>query len=264
MMIQQKTLWQKSQPWFITVVVAAIFIWGFTGVPLTGIKSTAGQVFGSILDGLMHPDWPYLYSGDGEDLVTALLQTLAIAFLGTFMSAVLAVPFGFWAAKTSRKFFSPKSASGKFVLTVVRVFPELVLAIMFIKAVGPGAFAGVLALGFHSVGMMGKLFSEAVENIDRGPNEAIAAAGGSTLDGLTMATFPAVLPEFMNYTLYRFEIAVRSASILGIVGAGGVGAPLIFALSTRAWPRVGMILIGIVVTVTAIDFLSGQIRKRLV
>ncbi|CAK1240400.1 ABC-type phosphate/phosphonate transport system [Fructobacillus tropaeoli] len=223
MMMQQKTLWQKSQPWLITVVVSAIFIWGFTGVPLTGIKSTAGQVFGSIIDGLVHPDWSYLYSGDGEDLVSALLQTLAIAFLGTFMSAVLAVPFGFWAAKTNRKFFSPKSASGKFVLTVVRVFPELVLAIMFIKAVGPGAFAGVLALGFHSVGMMGKLFSEAVENIDRGPNEAIAAAGGSTLDGLTMATFPAVLPEFMNYTLSGLKLPFALPRFWGLSVPVGLG-----------------------------------------
>lgn len=248
----------------ITIVVVGIFLWGFSGIPLNGIKSTAGQVLGSILNGLFHPDWSYVYSGDGEDLITALLETLAIAFLGTFISAILAVPLAFWAAKTTRKFFSPKSATGKLLLTVIRVFPELVLAIMFTKAVGPGAYAGVLALGFHSVGMMGKLFSEAIENTDRGPNEAIAAAGGSALDGLTMATFPAVLPEFMNYTLYRFEISVRSASILGIVGAGGVGAPLIFALSTRSWPRVGIILIGIVVMVTAIDFISGQIRKRLV
>ncbi|WP_059375668.1 phosphonate ABC transporter, permease protein PhnE [Fructobacillus pseudoficulneus] len=264
MMIKKKSLWQQSQPWVITIVVVGIFLWGFSGIPLNGIKSTAGQVLGSILNGLFHPDWSYVYSGDGEDLITALLETLAIAFLGTFISAILAVPLAFWAAKTTRKFFSPKSATGKLLLTVIRVFPELVLAIMFTKAVGPGAYAGVLALGFHSVGMMGKLFSEAIENIDRGPNEAIAAAGGSALDGLTMATFPAVLPEFMNYTLYRFEISVRSASILGIVGAGGVGAPLIFALSTRSWPRVGIILIGIVVMVTAIDFISGQIRKRLV
>ncbi|GAP02277.1 ABC-type phosphate/phosphonate transport system, permease component [Fructobacillus pseudoficulneus] len=263
-MIKKKSLWQQSQPWVITIVVVGIFLWGFSGIPLNGIKSTAGQVLGSILNGLFHPDWSYVYSGDGEDLITALLETLAIAFLGTFISAILAVPLAFWAAKTTRKFFSPKSATGKLLLTVIRVFPELVLAIMFTKAVGPGAYAGVLALGFHSVGMMGKLFSEAIENIDRGPNEAIAAAGGSALDGLTMATFPAVLPEFMNYTLYRFEISVRSASILGIVGAGGVGAPLIFALSTRSWPRVGIILIGIVVMVTAIDFISGQIRKRLV
>lgn len=263
-MIEKRSSWQKIQPWVIVAVVIAIFAWGFSGVPINGIKSTAGQVLGSIVNGLIHPDWSYVYSGDGEDLLTALLETLAIAFLGTFISAVLAVPLAFWASKTKKTFFSAKSASGKLLLTVIRVFPELVLAIMFTKAVGPGAYAGVLALGFHSVGMMGKLFSEAIENIDRGPNEAIAAAGGSALDGLTMATFPAVLPEFMNYTLYRFEISVRSASILGIVGAGGVGAPLIFALSTRSWPRVGIILIGIVVMVTAIDFISGQIRKRLV
>ncbi|CAK1251192.1 phosphonate ABC transporter, permease protein PhnE [Fructobacillus tropaeoli] len=263
-MIEKRSSWQKIQPWVIVAVVIAIFAWGFSGVPINGIKSTAGQVLGSIVNGLIHPDWSYVYSGDGEDLLTALLETLAIAFLGTFISAVLAVPLAFWAAKTKKNFFSAKSASGKLLLTVIRVFPELVLAIMFTKAVGPGAYAGVLALGFHSVGMMGKLFSEAIENIDRGPNEAIAAAGGSALDGLTMATFPAVLPEFMNYTLYRFEISVRSASILGIVGAGGVGAPLIFALSTRSWPRVGIILIGIVVMVTVIDFISGQIRKRLV
>lgn len=263
-MIEKRSSWQKIQPWMIGAVVIAIFAWGFSGVPINGIKSTAGQVLGSIVNGLIHPDWSYVYSGDGEDLLTALLETLAIAFLGTFISAVLAVPLAFWAAKTKKNFFSAKSASGKLLLTVIRVFPELVLAIMFTKAVGPGAYAGVLALGFHSVGMMGKLFAEAIENIDRGPNEAIAAAGGSSLDGLSMATFPAVLPEFMNYTLYRFEISVRSASILGIVGAGGVGAPLIFALSTRSWPRVGIILIGIVVMVTVIDFISGQIRKRLV
>ncbi|USS91632.1 phosphonate ABC transporter, permease protein PhnE [Fructobacillus americanaquae] len=263
-MIEKRSSWQKIQPWVIGALVIAIFAWGFSGVPINGIKSTAGQVLGSIVNGIIHPDWSYVYSGDGEDLLTALLETLAIAFLGTFISAVLAVPLAFWAAKTKKNFFSAKSASGKLLLTVIRVFPELVLAIMFTKAVGPGAYAGVLALGFHSVGMMGKLFAEAIENIDRGPNEAIAAAGGSSLDGLSMATFPAVLPEFMNYTLYRFEISVRSASILGIVGAGGVGAPLIFALSTRSWPRVGIILIGIVVMVTVIDFISGQIRKRFV
>nr|WP_061993792.1 phosphonate ABC transporter, permease protein PhnE [Fructobacillus ficulneus] len=260
----KKSLFKKIEPWAITVVVIAIFIWAFSGIPLTGIKDTARQVFFSIMRGLFHPDWSYVYTGDGEDLVSALLETLAIAFLGTFISAIIAVPFAFLAARTNAKLFAPRSAFGKLLLTIIRVFPELVLAIMFTKAVGPGAYAGVLALGFHSVGMMGKLFSEAIENVDHGPNEAIAAAGGSGLDGLALATFPDVLPEFMNYTLYRFEISVRSASILGIVGAGGVGAPLIFALSTRSWSRVGIILIGIVVMVTVIDFISGQIRKRLV
>ncbi|MBU7568824.1 phosphonate ABC transporter, permease protein PhnE [Weissella sagaensis] len=260
----QRNSWQKYGPYLIAIVVALIFIWAFTGIPLSTVKPQAVSVTKSIIHGLFHPEWSYVYTGDGEDLVSALIETLAIAFLGTFISAVLTLPFAFLAARTKKGFFTPRSTIGKVILTIIRVFPEIVLAIMFIKAVGPGAYAGVLAVSIHSIGMLGKLFSEAIENIDRGPNEAIIAAGGSTLDGLTLATIPAVMPEFMNYTLYRFEIAVRSAAILGIVGAGGIGAPLIFALQTRQWPKVGIILLGIIVMVTVIDFLSGQLRKRLV
>ncbi|UEG66153.1 phosphonate ABC transporter, permease protein PhnE [Weissella sagaensis] len=260
----QRNSWQKYGPYLIAIVIALIFIWAFTGIPLSTVKPQAVSVTKSIIHGLFHPEWSYVYTGDGEDLVSALIETLAIAFLGTFISAVLTLPFAFLAARTKKGFFTPRSTIGKVILTIIRVFPEIVLAIMFIKAVGPGAYAGVLAVSIHSIGMLGKLFSEAIENIDRGPNEAIIAAGGSTLDGLTLATIPAVMPEFMNYTLYRFEIAVRSAAILGIVGAGGIGAPLIFALQTRQWPKVGIILLGIIVMVTVIDFLSGQLRKRLV
>lgn len=260
----QRNSWQKYGPYIIALVVVLIFVWAFAGIPLSTVKPQAMQVTKSIINGLFHPEWSYVYTGDGEDLVSALIETLAIAFLGTFISAILTLPFAFLAARTKKGFFTPRSTVGKLILTIIRVFPEIVLAIMFIKAVGPGAYAGVLAVSIHSIGMLGKLFSEAIENIDRGPNEAIIAAGGSTLDGLTLATIPAVMPEFMNYTLYRFEIAVRSAAILGIVGAGGIGAPLIFALQTRQWPKVGIILLGIIVMVTVIDFLSGQLRKRLV
>ncbi|MBM7618039.1 phosphonate transport system permease protein [Weissella uvarum] len=259
----KRTLWQQSKPWVITLIVILIYIWAFSGIDLSSIKETAGEVTQSILNGLFHPDWAYVYTGDGEDLINALIETLAIAFLGTFISAFLTLPFAFLAAHTKRG-FSAHASIGKFILTVIRVFPEIVLALMFIKAVGPGAYAGVLAVSIHSIGMLGKLFSEAIEDIDYGPNEAITAAGGTSLDGMTLATFPSVMPALMNYTLYRFEIAVRSASILGIVGAGGIGAPLIFALQTRNWSRVGIILLGIIVMVTVIDYLSGQIRKRLV
>ncbi len=126
------------------------------------------------------------------------------------------------------------------MLVLIRTFPEIVLAIMFIKAVGPGSFAGVLAVSIHSIGMLGKLFSEALENMDHGADEAIYAAGGTATDVLTLATIPTIMPEFLSYTLYRFEIAVRSASILGMVGAGGIGTPLLFAIQTRSWDRVGL------------------------
>jgi phosphonate transport system permease protein len=158
----------------------------------------------------------------------------------------------------------PRSTIGKFILTVIRVFPEIILALMFVKAVGPGSYAGVLAIAVHSIGMLGKLYSEAVENLDRGPSEAILAAGGNNIETLTIATLPDVMPQFVSAALYRFELAVRSATILGLVGAGGIGTDLIFATSTRNWPRVGIILIGIIIMVTLIDFASGQLRKRLI
>jgi phosphonate transport system permease protein len=138
------------------------------------------------------------------------------------------------------------------------------MALLFIKAVGPGSFAGVLALGLHSIGMLGKLFSEEVEAIDPGPSEALAATGANKIQTLRLAVLPQVLPGFISYTLYRFEINLRSASILGIIGAGGIGTPLIFAMQSRDWERVGIILLGIIVMVVLVDMISGFLRKRVV
>lgn len=255
----------KRYKWlFWLVIVVIIYIWGITGVHFTGIKDSAGEVSQSIISGIFHPDWAYVYDGSGEDLISLIFQTLAMAFLGTFISAILSVPFAFWAARNGKKRWHVRSTSGKLVLTLIRTFPEIVLAIMFIKAVGPGSFAGVLAVSIHSIGMLGKLFSESIENMDLGPSEAIMSSGGNRAQTLVFATLPTVLPEFLSYTLYRFEIAVRSASILGMVGAGGIGTPLLFAIQTRTWSRVGIILLGIIITVTLIDYVSGTLRKRLV
>ena len=118
------------------------------------------------MTGILNPDWSYVSLPDGEDLLHGLIDTLAIAILGTFISAFLSVPFAFWAA-TNMSSGKLTSGSGKFVLSFVRTFPELVMALLFIKAVGPGSFAGVLALGLHSIGMLGKLYSEGIENIDK-------------------------------------------------------------------------------------------------
>ena len=156
------------------------------------------------------------------------------------------------------------SRIGKIVLAIIRSFPEIVLALMFIKAVGPGSAAGVLALGFHSVGMLAKLFSEAIENLDDGPNEAVVAAGGSKFHVVMFSTLPNLMPALISNTLYRFDVSIRSASILGLVGAGGIGYPLIIALQYRQWDRVGIILLGIIIMVVIIDWISGWIRKKLV
>ncbi|HAT54975.1 MAG TPA: phosphonate ABC transporter, permease protein PhnE [Lactobacillus sp.] len=268
-MINSQRINLKSQKhrlgkrWFWVILIVIVYGWGIFGINFTKVQDSAGVVTKAVLMGIVKPDWHYVYQGNGEDLVSVMLQTLAIAFVGTIISALISIPFAFWAAKTKRGRLSVRSTSGRVVLAIIRTFPEIVLAIMFIKAVGPGAFAGVLALGVHSVGMLGKLFAESIEAIDVGPSESIASVGGNAVDALMFATLPQALPAFASYSLYRFEISVRSATILGMVGAGGVGTPLLFAIQTRSWNRVGIILIGIIVTVTIIDYLSGWLRKQL-
>jgi phosphonate transport system permease protein len=247
----------------IFVLLALLYIWAFAGMPVNDIKETAGQISKAIFSGIFHPDWDYVYLPDGEDLLRGLLDTLAIAILGTFISGILCVPFAFWAANNMSK-GKAVTSSGKFVLSFVRTFPEIVMAILFIKAVGPGSFAGVLALGLHSIGMLGKLFSEEIESLDMGPTEALTATGANRLQVLWFAVLPQVLPGFLSYTLYRFEINIRAAAILGVIGAGGIGTPLIFALNSRDWDRVGIILLGIIVMVTIIDAISGYLRKKII
>lgn len=259
----KKNLGTRIRYWSVTLFLIIICYWAFAGIEFTGIKETAGQVSKAILRGLLNPDWGYVYLPEGEDLLRGLLETMAIAVLGTVISAVLCVPFAFWAASTKGK-ARWATGTGKFMLSLIRTFPEVVMAIIFIKAVGPGSYAGALALGVHSIGMLGKLYSEAIENLDRGPTEALVACGANKLQTLWFAVIPQVLPDFFSFALYRFEINVRSAAILGVIGAGGIGTPLIFALEARSWSRVGIILLGVVVMVTIIDLISGYIRRRLV
>ncbi len=139
----------------------------------------------------------------------------------------------------------------------------MILAIIFIKILGPGAMAGVMALGIHSIGMLGKLFSEAIESMDMGSVEALEACGATSLQKLFHGVIPEILPALMGFSLYRFEINTRSASTLGIVGAGGIGAPLLFAITGRNWPRTFTLVFALIITVVLVDLLSGKIRRRI-
>lgn len=129
--------------------------------------------------------------------------------------------------------------------------------------VGPGPFAGVLAIGVHQIGMLGKLYTEEMEAMDEGPVEAMTAVGAGFWQNMFYARIPQLMPIFSSLSLNHFEIAVRSASTLGLVGAGGIGAPLIFAIQARNWDKVSIILLGVVAAVFVIDTLAGVIRKKL-
>ncbi|MBE3550724.1 MAG: Phosphonate ABC transporter permease protein phnE1 [Brockia lithotrophica] len=238
--------------------VAAALVWSFWGIDLnTKGFSVGAQMAGRILAGIFRPEWSY-----APELLVALWESVEIAYLGTLLAAVLALPFGFWAARNVTP--APFAAGTKVFLSAVRTFPELMLAIVFMVGVGPGAYAGILAVGVHSIGMLAKLYGEAVEAMDMGPVEALRAAGADGLGVFRWAIFPQVLPELLSYAIYRFEINMRAATVVGVVGAGGIGAPLLFALQSHAWERAGIILLGIVVLVSLTDALSGAVRRRLV
>ncbi|PNZ90477.1 phosphonate ABC transporter, permease protein PhnE [Staphylococcus devriesei] len=261
-----KTKKQKQEViknWIIVLIVLAIIAWGFAGMPALELKSKSIEILKSIFNGLFHPDWNYVYIPAGEDLLRGLFETFAIAIIGTFIAAMMCIPFAFLGARNLVK-LHPVSGVTKFFLSVIRVFPEIVMALIFIKAVGPGSFSGALALGIHSIGMLGKLFVEDIESLDFTSVESLKASGANKTKTLVFAVIPQILPSFLSLVLYRFELNLRSASILGLIGAGGIGTPLIFAIQTRSWDRVGVILIGLVVMVAIVDLISGAIRKRII
>ncbi|PYZ99049.1 phosphonate ABC transporter, permease protein PhnE [Alteribacter lacisalsi] len=196
------------------------------------------------------------------ELVGYMLETIAIAYAGLAVASILAIPVGFLAARNMTG--GRLSYVGKAILNAIRAIPELIFAIIFVAAVGIGPYAGVLAISINSIGMLGKLYAEVIETIDMSKVEAIKASGGNRVQAMWYGVLPQVVPEFSSYAIYRFEIDVRASTVLGIVGAGGIGFPLLLATQQRNWEDVGMILYVVVIFVTLIDILSGKIRKKLV
>ncbi|MEM6753068.1 MAG: phosphonate ABC transporter, permease protein PhnE [Cyanobacteria bacterium P01_C01_bin.38] len=190
------------------------------------------------------------------------LITIAMGIWGTLLAAIAAIPlsimasnnvFPFWIVQPTRR-----------LLDAMRAINELVFALIFIVAVGLGPFAGVLALFLHTAGTLGKLFSEAVEAIESGPVEGIRATGASKLQEVIYGVIPQVIPLWTSFTLYRFESNVRSASVLGIVGAGGIGVSLYQSFGSFEYQKVCAILIILVVATSIIDFASAKVRNWLV
>lgn len=246
----------------VFIIVVVLVSWGLQGLNYKGIMPSAAGTITGMWNGIVHPDVDYLTNWTIDGLPYAIVETIAIAISGTFVSGVLAIPFALIA---SQNIVGKRvSKVGKFIITMIRTFPELILALIFIGIVGPGAPAGILALGVHSIGMLGKLYSESIESMDIGVKEALESCGGNNMEILFRAVLPQVLPEFLSYTLFRFEINMRAASTLGLVGAGGIGASLIFAIRGRFWERVAIIVIALIVTVTVIDIISSSIRKKLI
>ena len=190
-------------------------------------------------------------------------ETLAMAFLGTVLGAVVAFPVAFLASKNMMPFRPLQFGTRRFA-DLLRAFDYLIWALIFVRAIGLGPMAGIMAIAIVEVGTFIKLYSEAIENLDRKQMDGIRAAGGNRLQIIRYGVLPQVLPMMISNTLYMFEHNTRSASILGIVGAGGIGFLLADRLRAYELQEACLIIIMVVVTVYAIDFLSKKLRERII
>lgn len=194
--------------------------------------------------------------------VQEMLVTLQIALWGTALAVVTAIPLALLAASNIAPAWVNQPV--RRLLDACRAINEMVFAMLFVVAVGLGPFAGVLALWIHTTGTLAKLFSEAVEAIDPQPVEGIRSTGASALHEIIYGVIPQVMPLWISYTLYRFEANVRSASVVGMVGAGGIGVVLWEIIRGFQYAETGAVMLIIIVTVSLIDLLSARIRKAMV
>jgi phosphonate transport system permease protein len=222
-------------------------------VPLLFSNSENMQTFTSRL---LNPDF-----SDWRLYLQGMWLTVQIAVWGTFLAVVLAIPFGFMCAANVAPawLYWPMRR----LMDLLRSVNELVLGLIFIVAVGLGPLAGVLAIALHTAGVLAKLFSEAVESADPRPVEGVRATGGAKLHEIMWGLLPQVAPLWTSYALYRFESNSRSATVLGLIGAGGIGLQLIESMNGFQYERTAAIGIIIVIAVTLIDMLSQAMRSRL-
>jgi phosphonate transport system permease protein len=205
--------------------------------------------------------WPIAWSHYPKGVQPALIETLHIASLGTILAVIMAMPFGVMAA---RNFTRSRwlNALAHLVLVSSRSVNSLVWALLFVAIFGPGALAGTLAIAFRSVGFVGKLIGEAMEEAAAGPIEALSAAGASKASQWWYGFWPAIRPAFWSILLLRWDINVRESAVLGLVGAGGIGMALDTALNLFQWDRVAVVLFAIFAVVVIAEVLVTFVRKR--
>lgn len=192
-----------------------------------------------------------------------MLESVQIAWIGTVVGALFSLPMGFLAARNMTPL--PLYVVVRFILSVIRAVPEIVFAIAIMLPIfGLGPLAGALALGVSSIGTLSKLISEAIEGVDQGPLESARASGATKVQMIRWAVLPQIMPEVIAIWLYRFEVNIRASAILGVLGAGGIGSLLSALFGVRAWDRIGITLVVIVVVTIIIDQISAWIRHRVI
>ncbi|MGZ4162877.1 MAG: phosphonate ABC transporter, permease protein PhnE [Tumebacillaceae bacterium] len=259
-MSQPTTIRKPSRLKFyiIFVIMAVLYVVAWKGVngKISDLIDGWPNIV-NMMSQLFPPDWGYLTT-----ILKPMLETVKMAIWGTTLGSLLAIPFTLLA---SRNVFLSKWVSGitRMILNLTRTLPDLLLASVFVAAVGIGPLAGVGALTVFSFGIVTKLAYESVETIDPGPLEAMTAVGANKIQFITFAVVPQALPSFVAFVLYTFEVCIRASAIWGLVGAGGIGMELSASLDNFLYDRVALIILFTLLIVIVIDTVSASIREKL-
>ena len=261
----QETYDARPRRWWlytlILLVVAALLGWSGESIEFNGLATKGVEVAKGVGWGLIHPDTKLLFDMTNEGVLYQLLQTVAIAVLGTLIGGLLAVPFSFLACDK----IVPKWLAFLFraFILLIRTIPSLVWALVWIRVTGPNAFCGVVTQSICSIGMISKMYINAIEDLDTKILESLDASGCTAFQKIRYGILPQIIPNFISTIIYRFDINVKDATTLGIVGAGGSGAPLIQCSSSSRWSMVGSYLCGMIVLMLLIEFFSTRVRRKL-
>lgn len=245
----------------IALIIVMIMTWSAGAITFKGLAAKGSEVAYGIIYGISHPDTSLLFNLTQEGVPFQMLETIAIAVLGTLIGALLAVPFSFLASTN----IVPKWASfitNAFIL-MIRTIPSLVWALVWIRVTGPGAFCGVVTQSVCSIGMICKMYVNAIEDLDIRILESLDAMGCNRFQKIRYGILPQLYANFVSTAIYRFDINIKDATTLGIVGAGGIGAALIQCINSRRWSMVGAYLFGMIVVMIVIEVFSTKIRRKL-
>jgi len=244
--------------WAGLAAIVAVFVWSAVATEVSIGRMVEGLPYmWDFLRRMVPPDPSVL-----GNAIRGAIQTIQIAIVGTMVAAVLALPVGFAAARNA----APRWLfyTSRLMLNAFRAVDTLVYALFFVAAVGLGPFPGVLAVIVYTATVLAKLYSEAIEAIEPGPVEAVRATGATALQVLRWGVLPQLVPQFLSFTLYRFETNIRAAAVLGFVGAGGIGFYVQTYLRLLNYPAAASVLLVLVGLVMVVDFASSRLRARLV
>ncbi len=258
-------VWRRFNPrqtlvryaWFAGIVFIAA--WSIRHLDITWVYLLDAHVQAAdLLTRMYPPDWAYF-----EVVIEPLLETIHIATLGTIVTFVIAFPMAFLAARNT----TPNAftwAIGRFVLVASRSINTIVWALIFVAIFGPGPLAGIWAIAARSIGFMGKLIAEAIEEVDGRSVEAIEATGAGRMTVHLVAVLPQVMPVVFGTTVYRWDINIRESTVLGFVGAGGIGIQLYSSINQFQWDEVAVMMIAIFGVVVVSEFVSAAVRQKII